>query len=112
VLELTTGERIKRLRKEKGMNAEALAEKCGLSPATIYRYEKGDIENFGYDKLIPLAAALNVDPSYLLGVEKTASHSADGYSEKEQRFLVLLRQLDDLDQEAIERRMKAMLESK
>ena len=109
---MTTGERIKRLRKAKGMNAETLADLCGVSATTIYRYEKGEIENFGYDKLKPLAQALNVEPTYLLGIEKTASPSADGYSEREQRFLALLRQLDDLDQEAIERRMKAMLESK
>lgn len=109
---MTTGERIKELRKARGMNAEKLAELCCVSPSTIYRYEKGEIENFGYDKLQPIAAALGVTPAELLGIEKTASHSADGYSEKEQRFLALLRQLDDLDQEAIERRMKAMLESK
>lgn len=109
---MTTGERIKELRKARGMNAEKLAELCCVSPSTIYRYEKGDIENFGYDKLQPIAAALGVTPAELLGIEKTANHMADGYSEKEQRFLALLRQLDDLDQEAIERRMKAMLESK
>lgn len=109
---MTTGNRIRNLRKAKGLNAEALAEMCGVSPATIYRYENGDIENFGYDKLIPLAKALNVDPAYLLGIEKTANPTVDGLTEREQRFLALLRQLDDLDQESIERRMIAMKESK
>ena len=41
---MTTGERIKCRRKELSMSAEQLAEKVSLSPATIYRYEKGDIE--------------------------------------------------------------------
>ena len=49
------------------MNAEALAEKCGVSPATIYRYEKGDIENMGTDKLIPIAEALSTTPAFLMG---------------------------------------------
>ena len=40
---MTTGERIKCRRKELSMSAEQLAEKVSLSPATIYRYEKGDI---------------------------------------------------------------------
>ena len=41
---MTTGERIKLQRKKLSMSAEQLAEKVNLSPATIYRYEKGDIE--------------------------------------------------------------------
>ena len=64
---MTTGERIKARRKELGMNAEALAKRCGVSPATIYRYEKGDIENMGTDKLIPIAEALSTTPAFLMG---------------------------------------------
>ena len=109
---MTTGERIKELRKARGMNAEKLAELCCVSPSTIYRYEKGEIENFGYDKLQPIAAALGVTPAELLGIEKTANPAVDGLTEREQRFLTLLRQLDDLDQESIERWMIATKESK
>lgn len=64
---MTTGSRIKARRKELGMSAEALAIECGVSPATIYRYEKGDIENMGTDKLKPIAAALHTTPAYLMG---------------------------------------------
>lgn len=64
---MTTGERIKQLRKKMGMSAETLADRCGVSPATIYRYEKGDIENMGTDKLTPIAAALYTTPAYLMG---------------------------------------------
>lgn len=69
---MTTGERIKALRKAKGMNAEALASACGVSPATIYRYEKGDIEHMGTDKLKPIAAALGTTPAYLMGWESNS----------------------------------------
>lgn len=41
---MTTGERMKQRRKEIGLSAEKVAERLGVSPATIYRYEKGDIE--------------------------------------------------------------------
>ena len=41
---MTTGERMKERRKSLGISAEYVAEKLGVSPATIYRYEKGDIE--------------------------------------------------------------------
>ena len=39
---MTTGERMKQRRKEIGFSAEKVAERLGVSPATIYRYEKGD----------------------------------------------------------------------
>lgn len=70
---MTTGERIKIRRKELGMSAETLAELCGISPATIYRYEKGDIENMRTDKLIPIAEALKTTSAYLMGWEDEKS---------------------------------------
>lgn len=66
---MTTGERIKARRRELGISAEALAEQCGVSPATIYRYENGDIEKVGIDKLPPIAEALHTTQAYLLGWE-------------------------------------------
>ena len=45
------GERIKKRRKELGLSAEQIAEKLGVSPATIYRYESNDIMNMRIDKL-------------------------------------------------------------
>ena len=64
---MMTGDRIKSRRKELGMNAETLAAECGLAPATIYRYEKGDIENMGIDKIRPIADALHTTAAYLMG---------------------------------------------
>lgn len=72
---MTTGERIKARRKQQGMSAEALAELCGISPATIYRYENGDIEKVGIDKLPPIAAALHTTQAYLMGWEEEAAGS-------------------------------------
>lgn len=70
---MTTGERIKARRKQLGISAEALAEQCGVSPATIYRYENGDIERVGIDKLPPIAKALFVSQAYLMGWEDESS---------------------------------------
>lgn len=63
-------ERIKMRRKEIGMSAEKVAEKLGVSPATIYRYENNDIKKFPTDILEPLAKVLHTTPAYLLGIEK------------------------------------------
>lgn len=64
---MTTGDLIKARRKEIAMSAEKLAEEVGVSPATIYRYEKGDIEKVPVDVLKNIAKALNTTPAYLMG---------------------------------------------
>ena len=66
---MTTGDLIKARRKEIAMSAERLAEKVGVSPATIYRYEKGDIEKVPVDVIKDIAKALNTTPAYLMGWE-------------------------------------------
>lgn len=64
---MTTGELIKKLRKERGINAETLAEKIGVHPATIYRYENGEITKVPASVLLLIAEALDVSPLDLLG---------------------------------------------
>ena len=69
---MTTGDLIKARRKAIAMSAERLAEKVGVSPATIYRYEKGDIEKVPVDVLKNIATALNTSPAYLMGWETSS----------------------------------------
>jgi len=64
---LTTGQRMKNRRKAIGLSAEKVAEILGVSPATIYRYENGDIEKVPGDRLGPIASALQTTPAYLMG---------------------------------------------
>lgn len=64
------GPRIKQRRKELKMSADELAKKLGKDRSTIYRYEKGDIENLPLDILDPIAEALETTPAYLMGWEK------------------------------------------
>lgn len=61
------GKRIKARRKQLGYSAEKVAEMVGISPATMYRYEKNEIANMGTDKLLPIAEALSTTPAYLMG---------------------------------------------
>lgn len=67
---MTTGQRMKIRRKEIGLSAERVAEILGVSPATIYRYENGDIEKVPGDLLAPIAAALQTTPQALMGWEE------------------------------------------
>ena len=67
---MTTGQRMKARRKELGLSAETVAEKLDISPATVYRYEKGDIDKIPGDILQPLASILHTTPAYLMGWEE------------------------------------------
>lgn len=59
-------ERLKELRKSKGLSQVALAEKVGMSKSTIGAYETGDITP-SLQALNTLADFYNVDLNYLTG---------------------------------------------
>ena len=70
-------------RKEKGISAEAIAEKLGVSSATIYRYENGDIEKVPVSVFIKIAEILNTPPEAILALLKdepaeTKQHAKKG----------------------------------
>ena len=67
---MTIGERIKQRRKKLGLSAEEVADKMGVSAATVYRYESSDILNMGIDKLELIAKALKTTPAALMGWEE------------------------------------------
>lgn len=72
---MNIGQRIKNKRKEMKMSADELARKLGKDRSTIYRYEKGDIENLPLDILEPIAAALDTTPQYLMGWEEVQKNN-------------------------------------
>lgn len=71
---MTTGERIKRLRKEHHLTQEELGTHIGVQKAAIQKYEKGTVKNIKRDSLIKLAKVLDTTPEYLLGWEETPSN--------------------------------------
>lgn len=71
------GARIKERRKELNISAALLAERIGLSKATIHRYENGDIRNIKMPVLESMAVILQVNPLWLIG----KSTSKDGSGE-------------------------------
>ncbi|NLZ52700.1 MAG: repressor LexA [Thermoanaerobacteraceae bacterium] len=70
---MNVGERIRKRRQYLGMSVDELADKLGKNRATIYRYESAEIENLPLNILEPLAKALDVTPSYLMGWDKATS---------------------------------------
>lgn len=59
--------KLKALRKEKGLTLEELAERLGTSRQTIHRYENGTITNIPPEKVVMLADALGTTPASLMG---------------------------------------------
>ena len=64
---MKVGDRISAKRQDLGMSVDELAARLGKNRATVYRYEKGDIENMPVNVLEPLAEVLQTTPAYLMG---------------------------------------------
>jgi transcriptional regulator with XRE-family HTH domain len=61
------GDRIKARREELGMSQDDLAKKIGVVRGTIFRYEGGQIESMGWERVMAIADALHTDPNTLCG---------------------------------------------
>ena len=60
-------EKIKVLRKKRGLSLEQIAEIIGTSRQTVHRYETGAITNIPHEKVEMLARALGTTPQSLMG---------------------------------------------
>lgn len=64
---LTIAQRISDRRESLGISPILLAEMIGVNYTTIYRYERGKIDNPKLSALAKIADALNCDLDYILG---------------------------------------------
>ena len=60
------GDTIKQARMALGYSAEQVAAHLGVSPATIYRYENGDIAKLPSKHIVPLAQFPCISPASLM----------------------------------------------
>ena len=73
---LNVGKRIQDRRRELNMSVDELAKRLNKNRTTVYRYEKGDIENLPLGTLTPLAEILETTPAYLMGwVDNFSTHT-------------------------------------
>lgn len=61
---------IKSRRKELNLTLEQVGDLVGVGKSTVRKWETGDIENMKRDKIVKLAKALRVSPSYVMGIEE------------------------------------------
>lgn len=69
--------RMKRRRLELGLSAEQVATAIGVSRATLYRYEAGDISKIPSKVVEKLSRVLDTTPGHLLGIEDESSNFDD-----------------------------------
>lgn len=60
-------EKIKNLRKKRGLTLEQIAKVVGVGKSTVRKWETGMIANMRRDKIALLAKALQTTPAYLMG---------------------------------------------
>ena len=71
--EKNMAQRIKELRRKKGMTLEQVAQIVGVGKSTVRKWETGMIANMRRDKIDLLAKAFDVKPSYLMGWEESSN---------------------------------------
>ncbi|WP_281782769.1 helix-turn-helix domain-containing protein [Veillonella parvula] len=64
------GERIKTIRKQKGITLADLGARLGISESNMQRYESGKIASVSIDFINRLAPILEVKPEWLIGWDK------------------------------------------
>lgn len=106
---MTIYERIRMLRKDRGMSQDELAKRCGYADRSmITKIEAGKVD-LTIGKVEQIAYILGVDPAYLAGYSE--------WQENQDTALALMAlikkasELDDLDLAKLQERAETMLES-
>ena len=86
------GERLKQIRKQKGLTQDDLAEKLGVSFQQIQKYENGK-NRISYSKMVELSQFLKVSlDSFIAGF----GQNSQGMSDNVQESLVSQKETDEL----------------
>ena len=100
---MTIGQRIKAARERKDMTLDEVAKRCNTTKQTIFKYENEIVTNIPYDKIVLLANALDVSPSYLFGWVEKKYPSEPQLTEVERLALELFRKIpEDKQEEALD----------
>lgn len=90
---------IKQKRLECGYTMKELAEKVGVSEATVSRWESGNLATMKHTKIMLLAKALKISPAMLFDAPASSSLSL---TQQEETHIKKYRQLDADGKEEID----------
>jgi len=85
---MTPGQKIRKLRENRGINQQQLAEITGLNQATISRIETGRVRDVKAECLTTLAKALGVTVGYLAGEVHSMKENDLFRSDADARYLI------------------------
>lgn len=103
---MTVGDRIKETRIKKDISQTDLADKCGISKQTLYKYENNIVTNIPLTTITTIAKALNVSEAYIMGwISPEDAGNKDlalsNMSERLKDYALLLSQMPSEQQEHI-----------
>lgn len=81
----TCGDRIKEIRKKKGLTAKSVAERLGIPYSTYSNYENNN-RSLTMGKLVKIANVLETDISYLMGYDDIFNLFSETQSEPQGEF--------------------------
>ena len=96
---------IKKRRLELGLTMKDVAKILGVSEATVSRYESGEIQNMGIDKVEALSRALQCSPGFLMGWEHLPAAS-----EAEAELIEKYRRLNPSGKQKLTERAEELIE--
>lgn len=94
--------RIKEARIRKDLTLLEVANKLGVSEATVQRYESGDIKNIKHKTIQDLSNIFDVSPAYLMGWEDEEQISKEEKEENEIKTIAA-HAVGDLSEESIKK---------
>lgn len=101
-------EKIRLLRKQKGLTLEQVGNAVGVGKSTVRKWETGDIANMRRDKIAKLANILGCSPAFLMGwddkqietstiLSKETLKVAEAYEKADIKEKNIVRQVLDLE---------------
>lgn len=98
----TLNDRIKEMRKRKGLTLLEVAEYLGVQEATVQRYESGNIKNLKHETICKLADLFGCDPQYLVGWSKSEPRNySSTITDEEKMLLDLFRRVPEDSQQMV-----------
>lgn len=95
-------ERIKEMRKARGLTQVELARRLGLKDSAIAKYENGRVENIKRSTIEEMAKILDCSPVYLLCLEDDPPARSDFIiSDFEKQIILEFRRADSLDRQMV-----------
>ena len=105
----TIGQRLARIRRERGLTQVELAQRLGLAQPVVYDYERGELRLHG-ELIVKLSSILGVSAEELLGL-KAAPSNGVLKNRRLMRRLQAIERLPRRDQQALLRTIDRFLDS-